>query len=287
MGQQAPHEVAAMAAEVLRQQSDAQAVAVWLDDSPTPTLVLNEGIETNVELEFLWPKLRARLAKGPRQRLREVDEEGSQLRSALLVGAEDGKALIALNRHARSPLEESGFRDEDEEAALALLAALGVKGWAPVSSQATLDAAELTDYARTRQLLLDALRRELERAQRYHFGFSVTLFQIELDATQWQRHGELFRQRLASGTRNTDCVLWLEAGRFAILAPEEARGQRRLARRIEATLQELLSELDLTQLRISTGSAAYPQQGDGAENLLAYAESILAPGSIDNPPRPA
>jgi len=284
MATQGGAERAATAAQVFLKQSDAEAVALWTGPSAQPQVVLAVGELGENDLAPMWPALRARLKETGPQRISELDVDGSALRSLLVSGSSTGPALAALNRAPTGALEGLGFREEDEEAARALLDALieraEVEEIYPQRARPLAitphDPGEESSYERNHQLLHDAIERELSRAQRYHFGFSLTLFEIDLPDEQWEGMSEALRHKLSSSTRGTDCLLWLSARRFAVLAPEEARGQRRLARRLQELLADFLeenSEDGVPAIRI--GSAGYPQQGGSADELLARGEAEL------------
>jgi hypothetical protein len=284
MAAQSGPERAATAAQVFLKQSDAEAVALWTGPSAQPSVVLAVGELGESDLAPMWPALRARLKETGPQRISELDVDGSALRSLLVSGSSTGPALAALNRAPTGPLEGMGFREEDEEAARALLDAIieraEVEELYPQRARALAvppeDLGEESSYERNHQLLHDAIERELSRAQRYHFGFSLTLFEIDLPEEQWQGLSEALRHKLSASTRATDCLLWLSSRRFALLAPEEARGQRRLARRLQELLADFLEEHTgdgVPAIRI--GSATYPQQGSSADELLQRAEGEL------------
>jgi hypothetical protein len=279
MATQSHSERAVTAAHVFLSQCEAEVVALWSGSSVAPDIFISYGELQEGDLQPVWPAVRARLEASGAQRLSELDEGGSALRNMLLAGTVEGPALVAINRKPSGILESAGFRQEDEEASRALIDALGsraedVEPQAPgtradVSPGDTPSSSEEGDYARNEQILRDTISRELSRARRYHFGFSLSIFEIELDEERTGELGGALEHHMHSNARATDCMLWLAPNRFAILAPEEARGQRRLARRVQAMLVDFFERHAATQPPgIRVGSAIYPQQGDSTEDLI-------------------
>lgn len=284
---QSPRERWETVTRIAHRQTGAQAVALWLGPGAEPTTVLQVGELSSADLSGLWSGLRERVAASTPLRTRELDQDGSGLRSVLAVGERNGPLLIAINRVPARPLEELGFREEDQEALTALVDA--VTGFANAESTpppplATEAAPSIPDdvagdelYQLNRRLLREAAEREWVRAQRYHFGFSLTLFEIDLEEGRFREIEEALRHRLGSASRSTDCLLWTGPQRFAVLAPEEARGVRRLAKRLEALLEEFLEEhRGDVPARVRVGAAAYPHDADSIDALFATCEGQLA-----------
>jgi GAF domain-containing protein len=277
MAGQGRAERAATAAHVFLRQCEAEVVALWMDSSVSPTVFVSYGELQESDLRPVWPAIRARLESAGSQRLTELDEGGSALRTLLLAGSVAGPAIVAINRRPSGILESAGFREEDEEASRALLDALG----APAEESGDLGRVEISpvdtpsssaegDFARNEKILRDTINRELSRAQRYHFGFSLSIFEIDFSEEQRVTLADALEHRMRTDTRATDCVLWLAPNRFAILAPEEARGQRRLARRIQSMLVDFFDGHAASNPPvIRVGSAIYPQQADSPEDLIA------------------
>jgi GGDEF domain-containing protein len=290
----APGERAQLAAGLLAEVSGAQAVAVWDARGERPAATVLAGTLEGRELAPLWTTLRARLRDDSVCRIREVDPHGSELTSLLLAGAQDGAAVAAINRAAAGPLDEIGFRDEDLDAAGLLLQALAGGRW-PVAPSARAQRMGATsafglvpppapapapaaagEWPTNRQLLLESIERELARAQRYHFGFSLTCFQVDLPHARWEALRKAVEERVQEIRRATDCVLWIAAQRFVVLAPEEARGQRLLARRLQSQLQQLLTDLAPgAPAEVTLAHAAYPQDGETPAELLDACERQL------------
>jgi GGDEF domain-containing protein len=273
------------AALLVRQLSGAEAVAVWQPGAELPSAVDIGGGLLGRELGPLWSTLRARLRSAPGRRVRELEPAGSELRSLLLVGSDEGAALAAINRVADGPMDELGFRDEDLDHTSLLLAALGAEPGPPpprpraqIPPAAVGEASDSTASPAVRQQILEeAIGRELARAQRYHFGFSITCFDVSLPAEAWERFGAAVERRLQQIRRATDFVLWIGPQRFVVLAPEEAHGQRQLARRVQAQLQEFVRErAPEAASTVRYAQAVFPHDGDSPLSLLAACDRQLA-----------
>lgn len=279
-----PEERPTRAAVLVRQLSGAEAVAVWQPGAEQPVAVELGGALEGRALGPLWGTLRARLRSAPGRRVRELEPAGSELRSLLLVGSETGTALAAINRVADGPMDELGFRDEDLDHSGLLLAALGGDpGPPPRARAAPAPAPEIEVSAATatpalrQQILEEAIERELARAQRYHFGFSITCFDVKVPAEDWQRMGVDLERRLQQIRRATDFVLWIGPQRFVVLAPEEAHGQRQLARRLQSQLQDFVRErLPESAPAVRYAQAVFPHDGDSPQSLLAACDRQLA-----------
>lgn len=269
-------ERAGMAATLFMQVSQASAVALWLEPGPEPTLVLQaSGLREEIPDE-LWAKLHERIAGRPRQRVREADPGGSELRSVLLASGDGPLAIAAVNRVAEGPMDEMGFREEDLEAAALLVETLRPQERSPEPEPAPAPPAARSSYEASARLLLDALERELVRAQRYHSAFSVTCFDVGVGP----EGRPALREAVEHSARATDCVVWIGPSRFAILAPEEARGQRLLARRFAQVLRDFLREQaggGGPEGGVKVGSASYPQDAEEARALLHHCLLQLEP----------
>lgn len=266
------------AATLFMDLTGAGAVALWRGDSDSPDAELRHAGPGEHDLDSVWARLRERLRRGRHLRLRELDPAGSDLRSMLLVGESGGMALAALNRRTEDLLSEIGFRDEDIESAELLLQALvDAVGPADVDDSAAVASIEVPVGD---QILEQAVERELARAQRYHLGFSLSIFDLDLAEQALATHLTPLRQLIERSSRGTDAVVWLSGGRLAILAPEEMRGQRALVRRFNAAIEEYLAtELGSGTARVTVRTATYPRDGETAAIILARC--------LDSPESPA
>lgn len=255
------------AATLFMDLTGAEAVALWRGDSETPDAELRHAGPGEQDLEHVWARLRDRLRRGRHLRLRELDPVGSDLRSLLLVGEVDGLAMAALNRRADDLLSEEGFRDEDIEFAEFLLKAL-VDALGPREpDQATRPVVEL---AAGDQMLQHSVERELQRARRYHLGFSLSVFSISLEQGTLTAHMMGLRELIEGHSRGTDAVIWLSGGRLAILAPEEMRGQRALVRRFTGVIDQYLqTHMGDSPARVNVRTATFPRDGETADEIIA------------------
>jgi hypothetical protein len=267
----------ATAVRLFQEQSNADAVALWTEDGDAPCVATRDGIDADA-FAHLWPPLLERLGQGGAQRLREIDLDGSRLRSVLLYGDPASRALAAVNRRPDGPLEETGFREEDVDAARMILNSLRAPEpeVAPPTPSGTVEIQIEASYDRNETLLHESVQRELHRAQRYHFGFSITMFAVHVEDDVFEELADALVLKVQTSSRATDCVLWLDPRTFVVLAPEEARGQRRLARRFQDLLLDFLEHhapQGTTEVRV--GSATYPHDAEAAEDLVDKARREL------------
>jgi hypothetical protein len=256
------------AATLFMDLTGAGAVALWRGDSDQPDTELRHAGPGEQDLDPVWARLRERLRRGRQLRLRELDPAGSDLRSLLLVGEAEGLAIAALNRRTDDLLSEIGFRDEDIECAELLLQSL-VDAVSPEEVEES-PAAPVLEMPVGNQVLAQAVERELARARRYHLGFSLSVFTMDVSEAVLNDHAASLRQLVERSSRGTDAVVWLGGGRLAILAPEEMRGQRALVRRFTVTIEDYLdAQLGPGAGRVSVRTATYPRDGETAESILS------------------
>lgn len=267
------------AATLFMDLTAAEAVALWREDRDTPDAELRQAGPGQQDLDAVWWRLRERLRRGRHLRLRELDPAGSDLRSLLLVGESDGLAIAALNRRTEDLLSEEGFRDEDIEFAEFLLQALANAlgpGDSSEESNGPVIEAPVGD-----RMLEQAVEREMARARRYHLGFSLSVFSIDLPEDVLRTHLPGLRQLIERSSRGTDAVVWLTGVRLAILAPEEMRGQRALVRRFSTVIEDYFGDqLGTPARRVTVRSANYPRDGENAAEILARCLDET-PGSAD------
>lgn len=250
--------------------SGAEAVALWRGESETPETELRQAGPGQHDLDAVWARLRDRLRRGRHLRLRELDPAGSDLRSLLLVGDAEGLAIAALNRRTDDLLSEAGFRDEDVEFAELLLKALETALSPAEAADSAPDDSRVVEIPVGEHMLEQAVEHELARARRYHLGFSLSVFDIDMTGEVLADQMPGLRQLVERSSRGTDAVVWLGGGRLAILAPEEMRGQRALVRRFSTTIEEYLSaRLGAQAPRVDVRTATYPRDGETAGEILA------------------
>ncbi len=256
------------AATLFMDLTAAEAVALWREDRHTPDAELRHAGPGQQDLDSVWWRLRERLRRGRHLRLRELDPAGSDLRSLLLVGEFDGLAIAALNRRTDDLLSEEGFRDEDIEFAEFILQAL-VNALGPADAEET-GQGPVAEVPLGDGMLEQVVEREIARARRYHLGFSLSVFSIDLPDDVVAEHVAGLRQLIDRSSRGTDAVVWLSGARLAILAPEEMRGQRALVRRFSEVIEDYFAEkLGTPARRVSVRSATYPRDGESGADILA------------------
>jgi hypothetical protein len=256
------------AATLYMDLTGAEAVALWREDRHTPDAELRHAGPGQQDLDSIWWRLRERLRRGRYLRLRELDPAGSDLRSLLLVGEFDGLAIAALNRRSEDLLSEEGFRDEDIEFAEFLLQAL-VNAIGPADAE-EIETGPPTEVSVGDRMLEQVVEREIARARRYHLGFSLSVFSIDLSEDVLAEHLDGIRRLIDRSSRGTDAVVWLSGERLAILAPEEMRGQRALVRRFSEVIEDYFADqLGTVARRVSVRNATFPRDGDSAADILS------------------
>ncbi len=119
------------------------------------------------------------------------------------------------------------------------------------------------------------LQREIQRSQRYHLGFTLSILRV-LDAA-----GQALPERafLAEPLRGLParagraCDSWglSQEGYLLHLAPETLEQASALRRRLEAALQEALAGQPGGPWRVETGQALYPRDGELGKALVDIA----------------
>jgi diguanylate cyclase (GGDEF)-like protein/PAS domain S-box-containing protein len=147
-----------------------------------------------------------------------------------------------------------------------------------VRYQATHDA--LTGLANYRELM-DALERELRRAERSHHSFTVMLLDLDDLKRINDRFGHLAGNRalkrladvMAGQCRATDLAARYGGDEFAVLLIDsDERMAQHVAQRIEAGVRDDQEE---PSIRVSIGMAVYPGDGRTAQDLLGAADQAL------------
>lgn len=147
-----------------------------------------------------------------------------------------------------------------------------------VRYQATHDA--LTGLANYREFM-DALERELRRAERSHHSFTVMLLDLDDLKRVNDRFGHLAGNRalkrladvMAGQCRATDLAARYGGDEFAVLLIDsDQRMAQHVAQRIEAGVRDDQEE---PPIRVSIGMAVYPGDGRTAQDLLEAADQAL------------
>ncbi len=151
------------------------------------------------------------------------------------------------------------------------------------------DSLSFDDLLRTNQrMFLDRVRDEIERAARYHHGFTITVFNINgLKALLDVKYQEALRliNELSIGirkrVRKTDYFCWIESDLFTVLSLESYKRIGFLENRINEFINDALMArglFDPDTFFISSSYALYPGVSDTPADLISEAKSKLKRG---------
>lgn len=135
------------------------------------------------------------------------------------------------------------------------------------------------------KILLERMNEEIERAERYHHGFIVTLFRINglksMIEDNYHRTLDLINE-LSTGirgqVRKTDYFSWIEADVFAVISLESHNRIEYLERRLLGFIEKSLRGRDLYDDRLfypSSSFAVFPGSCDTAADLIREARRRL------------
>ena len=185
-----------------------------------------------------------------------------------------------------SPLDPTIFGEHD----LALLRRIGSIIELIFSIQADErredDSLTFDDLLKANQrIFLDRVRDEIERASRYHHGFTVTIFNIkglkQLLNNKYQDALLLINELsigIRSRVRRTDYFCWIESDLFGVLSLESYKRIGYLENRINDFITAALQEkglYDPASFYISSSCALYPGSSDSPAALISEAKSKL------------
>jgi hypothetical protein len=111
--------------------------------------------------------------------------------------------------------------------------------------------------------LLVHLRKEIDRSNRYHSSFSLTMISVNTEIT------DLFNNLIES-VRSSDLLAIVNQNTIAVIAPEESQSVSRFEKRLTKKIEEVLKS---DELEIKTSRVTYPGRFNNAEELL---ESVLS-----------
>jgi diguanylate cyclase (GGDEF)-like protein len=138
----------------------------------------------------------------------------------------------------------------------------------------------LTGLANYRRLIA-VIESELDRSRRTQRPFSLVLLDMDGLKAINDRYGHLVGSRalvrlgkiLRNHSRAIDTPARYGGDEFAVVLPE---APKEVAARVSARIRErLANEMEEPRLSVSAGLAAYPEDGDTAEKLLAAADRTL------------
>lgn len=149
---------------------------------------------------------------------------------------------------------------------------------APAAPQGSLTGAPYAAFARE-------LQRELQRSQRYHLGFTLSILRV-LDAQgrplpESAFLAEPLRSLPARLGRSADSWGLSQEGFLLHLAPETLEQASALRRRLTAALVETLAEQPGGPWRVLSGQAGYPRDGESGKALVELAlQRLLRRGAL-------
>ncbi len=198
--------------------------------------------------------------------------------------------FIGYDKVPTSPLDSSIFGEHELSLlrkAEELLSPLFLR---PDERRASADALSFDDLLRYNQrLMLERIREEIERAERYHHGFILTMFRVHGLAGFFQRDHQqalMLINELSMGVRRqvrkTDFFSWMETDLFAVLSIERHQRMAYLEERVSAFIVNTLKEKGLhdpAAFYPSHGYAMYPGGAATAAELIAEATSRMQQGS--------
>ena len=198
------------------------------------------------------------------------------LLAAVTAPGEDGPGLILFGKQRLHAFDDACFTDLDGEIAGRLCGVLrrstsGSSDVVPAVSTVAVAGPDAAPPDSDRDLL-ELIRREMDRSDRYHVSFSLSLFRPRI--SDWDGGGAARAVADIYGLiRTSDQVMVLSDYSLALLAPEETQAVSRLEKRIIALLQQIHQDPELI---VATGRVVYPGPIDSAEMLLQSAREALA-----------
>lgn len=288
-------------AEGLCLETLAQGVVVWiaqdLDESEFHLVAARGLVRLDNEPEVLdakrlGPDFRALLEEGfplvmPRSRTRAGSETGGDTQVLYLAMRHAGRT-IGIARLA-DKLEGVEF-DESDVAAAEKFVALGAQACANALRFRSLERGSFLDpatQAYTHAYLEDAVRKEIQKADRFGRPFSIVRVETtglaelrqSLPRKQLTDWLESLAREIGSALRATDILAAENERRFSVLLPEtDAVGAAHLKRRIRQTIQAsgVLEELEVEpQPGVDLSAATYNTDGTRLESLEQVLETRI------------
>ncbi len=183
-----------------------------------------------------------------------------------------GTGLVMVGKDRHHPGDSLVFTPFDATLAVRLSSILpgaATDGAAPPSperSEPTAPAAERGDE------LERLLRREMDRADRYHVAFSLSAFRLPADQGLSPDLVAVAMEKLRHLVRSSDTVSLMPDGVTLVLAPEETNAVSHLEHRVIEVLRDTLERPDLN---VDHGRALYPGPFQTPAQLLGHALEAL------------
>lgn len=193
-------------------------------------------------------------------------------------------ALVLVGKERLHPIDGRVFTAADAELMLPLVACLSrvkppaaepvhadlappATGVGPAAAERRSEPARGGDDA-----LLDELRRELDRCERYHNVCGLVLLRPDLPRSAALDLLQAAARRVESGLRASDRLYPLAGGCLAVLVPEDVQNLDRVQARLVQHLRDLAGD---AALRVDAARIAYPAVRGTAEELLALVRARL------------
>ena len=158
-------------------------------------------------------------------------------------------ALILVGKQRLHPLDGGVFTERDAEIAghlAALTVPLVTVRPATVAAAPPIQTAPPTANGEAppgqRQVIIDVLRREMDRCDRYHTVFALAAFRPELPPDPGGDFIRGLAGHLAVKVRSSDYVACLDDGTVLMIAPEDIQSLPRMQQRLVALVREAGSD---------------------------------------------
>ncbi len=195
---------------------------------------------------------------------------------------------IGYDKAPGTPLDSSIFGEHETDLIKrfeGILAPVLLKGGEARRPEEPLTFTELLRH--NQKLLIERISGEIERAERYHHGFTLTIFVISglegLLKANYQMALALVNS-ISTGirrqVRKTDFFSWIEPGVFAVVSVEGYQRTGFLEGRVTSFIIETLKEkgiYDPHAFYPSNGRALFPGQSETAADLIQEARSKIVP----------
>lgn len=270
--------------EAARRLAGARFVAAVADIGSDPVRLAGGNIpETAAWLSELPRLLRSAAEDGWRITTLEAGPAPLSVLAAVGRAGEAVPGLVLLGKQRLHALDGQVFTPQDAEMIVPLAAGLcQVVPQEPSLVGDLLPLGTQIEVARPggrgdrieqgQERLIDDLRRELDRCERYHNVCGLVLLQPDLPASGAIDLLQSAARHVAVHLRNSDRCYPLADGCLAVLVPEDVQHLGRLQQRLIEALRELAGD---PQLAIAAARIAYPASKGTADELLALVRRRL------------